>query len=58
MYNTIGDSFGNTLYSGTALCNANLVFFSSPTLTFSCNALTAEAQTGSIRTGMGGMGGS
>ena len=28
------------------------------TLTFSCNALTTEAQTGSIRTGMGGMGGS
>lgn len=62
---TIGDSFGNTLYSGTALCNANLVFFSSPaltdggsyTLTGGGSALTAEAQTGSIRIGMDGMGG-
>ena len=62
---TIEDGSGNTLYSGTALCNANLVFFSSPaltgggsyTLTGGGSALTAEAQTGSIRTGMGGMGG-
>ena len=62
---TIEDGSGNTLYSGTALCNANLVFFSSPTLTGGGSytltdggsALTAEAQTGSIRTGMDGMGG-
>mgnify|MGYP004575550287 CR=1 FL=1 len=63
---TITDSDGSDVYSGTALCNANFVFFSSPeltadgsyTLTAGDTSLTASAQTGSISSGgMGGMGG-
>ena len=54
---------GSAVYSGTALCNANFVFFSSPeptadgsyTLTAGDTSLTATAQTGSISSG--GMGG-
>lgn len=60
---TITDSDGSAVYSGTALCNANFVFFSSPeltadgsyTLTAGDTSLTATAQTGSISSG--GMGG-
>ena len=62
---TIGDANGSTLYSGTAPCSAGFVFFSSPaltdggtyTLTGGSSTLTADAQTGSISSGMGGMGG-
>ena len=63
---TITGSDGSTVYSGTALCNASFVFFSSPeltadgsyTLTAGDTTLTATAQTGSISSGgMGGMGG-
>ena len=55
-----------TLYSGTALCDAGFVFFSSPELAAeeSCTltsggstAATAAAQSGSVQTGMGGMDG-
>ena len=60
---TITDSDGSAVYSGTALCNANFVFFSSPeltadgsyTLTAGDTSLIATAQTGSISSG--GMGG-
>lgn len=60
---TITGSDGSAVYSGTALCNANFVFFSSPeltadgsyTLTAGDTSLTATAQTGSISSG--GMGG-
>ena len=59
----ITGSDGSAVYSGTALCNANFVFFSSPeptadgsyTLTAGDTSLTATAQTGSISSG--GMGG-
>ena len=62
---TIQDADGNAVYSGTALCNAGFVFFSSPALTDGgtytlaggSSTLTADAQTGSISSGMGGMGG-
>lgn len=62
---SIQDASGTTVYSGTALCNAGFVFFSSPaltdgttyTLTGGSSTLTADAQTGSISSGMGGMGG-
>ena len=62
---TIEDADGNAVYSGTALCNAGFVFFSSPALTDGgtytlaggSSTLTADAQTGSISSGMGGMGG-
>ena len=63
---TITGSDGSAVYSGTALCNANFVFFSSPELTADGSypltagdtTLTATAQTGSISSGgMGGMGG-
>lgn len=62
---TIQDADGNAVYSGTALCNAGSVFFSSPaltsgttyTLTGGSSTLTADAQTGSISSGMSGMGG-
>lgn len=55
-----------TLYSGTALCDAGFVFFSSPELTVdeSCTlssggstVATAAVQSGSVQTGMGGIGG-
>ena len=60
---TITGSDGSAVYSGTALCNANFVFFSSPeltadgsyTLTAGDTSLIATAQTGSISSG--GMGG-
>ncbi len=60
---TITGSDGSAVYSGTALCNASFVFFSSPeltadgsyTLTAGDTSLTATAQTGSISSG--GMGG-
>ncbi len=56
---TITGSDGSAVYSGTALCNANFVFFSSPeptadgsyTLTAGDTSLTATAQTGSISSG-------
>ena len=62
---SIQDASGTTVYNGTALCNAGFVFFSSPaltdgttyTLTGGSSTLTADAQTGSISSGMGGMGG-
>ena len=62
---SIQDASGTTVYSGTALCNAGFVFFSSPaltdgttyTLTGGSSTLTVDAQTGSISSGMGGMGG-
>ncbi len=62
---SIQDASGTTVYSGTALCNAGFVFFSSPaltdgttyTLTGGSSTLTADAQTGSISSGMGGPGG-
>ena len=62
---SIQDVSGTTVYSGTALCNAGFVFFSSPaltdgttyTLTGGSSTLTADAQTGGISSGMGGMGG-
>ena len=62
---SIQDASGTTVYSGTALCNAGFVFFSSPaltdgatyTLTGGGSTLTADVQTGSISSGMGGMGG-
>ncbi len=62
---SIQDASGTTVYSGTALCNAGFVFFSSPALTDGTtymltggsSTLTADAQTGSISSGMGGMGG-
>lgn len=60
---TITGSDGSAVYSGTALCNASFVFFSSPeltadgsyTLTAGGTSLTATAQTGNISSG--GMGG-
>ena len=60
---TITGSDGSAVYSGTALCNASFVFFSSPeltadgsyTLTAGDTTLTTAAQTGSISSG--GMGG-
>lgn len=62
---SIQDASGTTVYSVTALCNAGFVFFSSPaltdgttyTLTGGSSTLTADAQTGSISSGMGGPGG-
>ena len=62
---TIG-SGSTAVYSGEALCNAGFVFFSSPDLTAGSSydlaaggstIATAAAQTGSVQTGMGGMGG-
>lgn len=62
---TIG-SGSTAVYSGEALCNAGFVFFSSPDLTADSSydlaaggstLATAAAQTGSVQTGMGGMGG-
>ena len=64
---SIQDSSGSTVYSGTALCSANYVFFSSSKLTSgssydlysgSTSAATATAQTGTASGGFpGGMGG-
>lgn len=62
---TIIGSDGNTVYSGSAVCSASFLFFSSPdltgeggyTLTAGTAALTAEAQSGTISSGFGGMGG-
>lgn len=62
---TITGSDGNTLYSGSAVCNASFLFFSSPdltdggsyTLAAGTATLTAEAQSGTISSGFGGMGG-
>lgn len=62
---TIG-SGSTAVYSGEALCNAGFVFFSSSDLTADSSydlaaggstIATAAAQTGSVQTGMGGMGG-
>lgn len=61
---TIG-SGSTAVYSGEALCNAGFVFFSSSDLTADSSydlaaggstIATAAAQTGSVQTGMGGMG--
>ena len=62
---TIADSDGITLYTGEAVYNASFVFFSSADLSAeeSCTLSSGEtqtdsaAQTGTVRTGMGGMGG-
>lgn len=63
---TIADASGNTVYNGTALCDANYVFYCAPdvtadsdyTLTTGSTALaTATAQTGTSRASFGGMGG-
>ena len=64
---SIQDSSGSTVYSGTALCSANYVFFSSSKLSAdasytlcsgSTSAATATAQTGTASGGLpGGMGG-
>jgi len=62
---TIADSDGITLYTGEAVYNASFVFFSSADLTAeeSCTLSSGETQTdsatqtGTVRTGMGGMGG-
>ena len=63
---TITDADGNNLYSGTAVCNASYVFYSSSvltadaacTLTTDTTSTEAIAQTGTSATGMeGGMGG-
>ena len=62
---TITDSDGTTLCSSTALCNAAFLLFSSDALTadetctLTCDdtTLTADAQSGTISSGMGGMGG-
>ena len=62
----IADASGNTVYSGTALCDANYVFYcaqdvtadSDYTLTTGSTTLaTATAQTGTSRASFGGMGG-
>lgn len=63
---TIADASGNTVYSGTALCDASYVFYCAPdvtadsdyTLATGSTALaTATAQTGTSRASFGGMGG-
>ena len=62
---TVTDSDGNTFYSGSAVCNASFLFFSSPdltdqaayTLAAGTTTLTAEAQSGTVSSGFGGMGG-
>lgn len=62
---TVTDSDGNTIYSGSAVCNASFLFFSSPdltdqaayTLAAGTTSLTAETQSGTISSGFGGMGG-
>lgn len=59
---TITDSDGGTLYSGTAACNAAFLIFSSDgltadetcTLTCGDSTLTADAQSGTVSSGMGG----
>ena len=61
---TVKDSSGNTVYSGSAVCNASYLFFSSSKLTSggsyslysgSASAATATAQTGTSSSGaMGG----
>lgn len=61
----ITGSDGNTVYSGSATCNASFLLFSSPdlidegsyTLSAGTATLTAEAQSGAISSGFGGMGG-
>lgn len=62
---TIADASGNTVYSGTALCDASYVFYCAPdvtadsdyTLATGSTALaTATAQTGTSRASFGGMG--
>ncbi len=62
---TITGSDGSAVYSGSAVCNASFLFFSSPdltgegsyTLAAGTATLTAEAQSGTISSGSGGMGG-
>ena len=62
---TITGSDGNTVCSCSATCNASFLFFSSPdltdegsyTLAAGTATLTAEAQSGTISSGSGGMGG-
>ena len=62
---TITGSDGTTLYSGTALCNATFLLFSSDALTadetytLTCGdaTLTADAQSGTVSSGIGGIGG-
>ena len=61
---TVTDSDGNTVCSCSATCNASFLFFSSPdltdegsyTLAAGTATLTAEAQSGTISSGSGGMG--
>ena len=60
---TISDS--STLYSGSALCGASFLLFSSPeladgdscTLTCGSSETTGQVQSGTVSTGRGGMGG-
>lgn len=62
---TITDASGNPLYEGTAKCNTSFLFFSSDalsdgttcTLTAGTTETTAEVQTGTVSSGMGGFGG-
>ena len=62
---TVTDASGNTLYEGTAKCNTGFLFFSSDgltdgmtcTLTAGTTETTAEVQTGTVSSGMGGFGG-
>lgn len=62
---TVSDSQGNALYSGEAKCNTSFLLFSSDalaadetyTLSGGSSQLTAQAQSGTVKTGMGGMGG-
>ena len=63
---SIQNASGETLFSGEAPCEVRFVFFSSPALTEGesytllsgeDSVTTAEAQSGTVSTGMGGMGG-
>ena len=61
---TAGDSFtltnaaGETVYSGTAVCGARYLFYSSADISngesYSIGSMTATAQTGTVTTGMAG----
>ena len=63
---SIQNASGETLFSGEAPCDVRFVFFSSPALTEGesytllsgeDSVTAAEAQSGTVSTGMGGMGG-
>ena len=59
---SILDAQGNTLYSGTARCGTSFLLFSSPelsegnscTLSADGTDTTADVQTGTVSSGMGG----